>query len=67
MRRSCPRALELEAALTGSMSRKELAQIHELLDRLPSGSIPPRRNNAQTKSPALGRAFRRSCDQKSGS
>ena len=29
-----PRALELEAALTGGMSRKELAQIHELLDRL---------------------------------
>jgi DNA-binding MarR family transcriptional regulator len=29
-----PRALELEAALTESMSRKELAQIHELLDRL---------------------------------
>jgi len=29
-----PRALELEAALTGSMSRKELAQIHTLLDRL---------------------------------
>lgn len=29
-----PRALELEAALTGSMSRKELAQIHDLLDRL---------------------------------
>jgi DNA-binding MarR family transcriptional regulator len=29
-----PRARELEAALTGSMSRKELARIHEMLDRL---------------------------------
>jgi DNA-binding MarR family transcriptional regulator len=29
-----PRALELETALTKGMSRKELAQIHELLDQL---------------------------------
>jgi DNA-binding MarR family transcriptional regulator len=29
-----PRALELETALTKGMSRKELAQIHDLLDRL---------------------------------